>query len=175
MALVFHDWFATSEGGVSKPQQMIDQSNLFRSGCFGSFLDLFKAVTIDPAMLQWLNGDENNKSAPNENYAREMMELFSLGADRGAYTEDDIREQARALTGWTYEWSQAELGSHNFHFEARRHDNGVKTIFGQTGNWGWEDAVPSLRRKPLPPLLLRRKAVELLRPRAALGSDAATS
>ena len=56
MALVFHDWFATSIDGVSKQQQMIDQSNLFRSACFGSFLDLFKAVTIDPAMLQWLNG-----------------------------------------------------------------------------------------------------------------------
>jgi uncharacterized protein (DUF1800 family) len=139
MALVFHDWFATSEGGVSKAQQMIDQSNLFRSACFGSFLDLFRAVTVDPAMLQWLNGDENVKGAPNENYAREMMELFSLGADRGAYTEDDIREQARALTGWTYEWS-AELGSHNFRFEPRRHDSGVKTVFGQTGNWGWEDA-----------------------------------
>jgi uncharacterized protein (DUF1800 family) len=139
MALVFHDWFATSEGGVSKAQQMIDQSNLFRSACFGSFLDLFKAVTVDPAMLQWLNGDENVKGAPNENYAREMMELFSLGADRGAYTEDDIREQARALTGWTYEWS-SELGSHNFHFEARRHDSGNKTVFGRTGNWNWEDA-----------------------------------
>ena len=77
MALVFHDWFATSEAGVSKQQQMIDQSNLFRAACFGSFLDLFKAVTVDPAMLQWLNGDENTKSAPNENYGREMMELFS--------------------------------------------------------------------------------------------------
>ena len=68
MALVFHDWFATSKAGVSKQQQMIDQSNLFRAACFGSFLDLFKAVTIDPAMLQWLNGAENTKSAPNENY-----------------------------------------------------------------------------------------------------------
>ncbi len=94
MALVFHDWFATSIDGVSKQQQMIDQSNLFRAACFGSFLDLFKAVTVDPAMLQWLNGNENRKSAPNENYAREMMELFTLGADRGAYSEDDIREQA---------------------------------------------------------------------------------
>jgi hypothetical protein len=139
MALVFHDWFATSEGGVSKAQQMIDQSNLFRAYCLGSFLDLFKAVTIDPAMLQWLNGAENNKDAPNENYAREMMELFSLGADRGAYTEEDIREQARALTGYTYEWTP-ELGSHAFRFEARRHDSGLKTVFGRTGNWGWEDA-----------------------------------
>ena len=86
MALVLHDWFATSNANVSKTQQMIDQSNLFRARCFGSFLDLFKAVTVDPAMLQWLNGNENYKWAPNENYGREMMELFSLGADRGAYT-----------------------------------------------------------------------------------------
>jgi uncharacterized protein (DUF1800 family) len=150
MALVFHDWFATSEGGVSKAQQMIDQSNLFRNYCFGSFLDLFKAVTIDPAMLQWLNGAENVKGAPNENYAREMMELFSLGADRGAYTEDDIREQARALTGFNYEWS-AELGSHNFHFEARRHDNGLKTVFGRTGNWGWEEACQLCVENPYHP------------------------
>ncbi len=69
MALVFHDWFATSNASVSTQQQMIDQSNLFRSACFGSFLDLFKAVTVDPAMLQWLNGNENTKQAPNENYA----------------------------------------------------------------------------------------------------------
>jgi hypothetical protein len=150
MALVFHDWFATSEGGVSKAQQMIDQSNLFRSACFGSFLDLFKAVTIDPAMLQWLNNDENNKDAPNENYAREMMELFSLGADRGAYTEDDIREQARALTGWTYEWSP-ELGDHGFRFEASRHDSGTKTVFGQTGNWNWEDACRLCVENPYHP------------------------
>ena len=61
MALVFHDWFATSQAGVSKQQQMIDQSNLFRARCFGSFLDLFKAVTVDPAMLQWLNGTENTQ------------------------------------------------------------------------------------------------------------------
>src|SRR5262249_17858159 len=107
--------------------------------CFGSFLDLFRAVTIDPAMLQFLNGDENVKGAPNENYAREMMELFSLGADRGAYTEDDIREQARALTGWTYEWSH-ELRAHNFHFDQHRHDTGTKTVFGHSGNWNWEDA-----------------------------------
>jgi hypothetical protein len=150
MALVFHDWFATSEGGVSKAQQMIDQSNLFRSACFGSFLDLFKAVTVDPAMLQWLNGDENNKDAPNENYAREMMELFSLGADRGAYSEDDIREQARALTGWTYEWNEA-LGSHNFHFEERRHDSKEKTVFNRTGNWNWEDACRLCVENPYHP------------------------
>ena len=150
MALVFHDWFATSLANVSSQQQMIDQSNLFRSACFGSFLDLFKAVTVDPAMLQWLNGAENTKEAPNENYGREMMELFSLGAERGAYTEDDIREQARALTGWTYDWSN-ELGAHNFHFDSQRHDKGSKTVFGQAGNWGWEDACRLCVENPLHP------------------------
>jgi hypothetical protein len=148
MALVFHDWFATSQANVSKAQQMIDQSNLFRAGCFGSFLDLFKGVTADPAMLQWLNNAENSKYAPNENYAREMMELFSLGADRGAYTEDDVREQARALTGWTYEWNESQ-GSHNFHFEARRHDEKTKTVFGRSGNWGWEDSCRLCVEHPL--------------------------
>jgi hypothetical protein len=150
MALVWHDWFATSEANVSKPQQMIDQSNLFRAAGFGSFLDLFKAVTIDPAMLQWLNGNENDKSAPNENYGREMMELFSLGADRGAYSEDDIREQARSLTGWRNEWS-SELGAYNFHFDPKRHDTKNKTVFGRTGNWGWEDACRLCVENPLHP------------------------
>jgi Protein of unknown function (DUF1800) len=150
MALVFHDWFATSKDGVSLQQQMIDQSNLFRSACFGSFLDLFKAVTVDPAMLQWLNGNESTKSAPNENYGREMMELFSLGADRGAYSEDDIREQARSLTGWRNDWS-SELGAHNFRFDLKRHDNGLKTVFGQTGNWDWQDACRLCVEHPLHP------------------------
>jgi uncharacterized protein DUF1800 len=150
MALVLHDWFATSIDDVSKTQQMIDQSNLFRAACFGSFLDLFKAVTVDPAMLQWLNGDENTKNAPNENYAREMMELFSLGAGRGAYSEDDVREQARALTGWRSDWSN-ELGAHNFRFDPKHHDEKPKTVFGQTGNWGWEDACRLCVEHPLHP------------------------
>ncbi len=150
MALVLHDWFATSTASVSTAQQMIDQSNLFRSAGFGSFLDLFMAVTVDPAMLQWLNGNENRKSAPNENYGREMMELFSLGADRGAYTEDDIREQARALTGWRNDWS-AELGAYNFRFDPKRHDEGSKTVFGRTGNWEWRDACRLCVEHPLHP------------------------
>ncbi len=148
LALVLHDWFATSEASVSKPQQMIDQSNLFRAHGFGSFLDLFRAVTIDPAMLQWLNGGENNKYAPNENYGREMMELFSLGADRGAYSEDDVREQARALTGWRFDWSGSE-GAHNFRFDPSLHDSGAKTIFNRSGNWNWEDSCRLCVEHPL--------------------------
>ncbi len=167
MALVFHDWFATSRAGVSKQQQMIDQSNLFRGACFGSFLDLFKAVTIDPAMLQWLNGNENTKNSPNENYGREMMELFSLGADRGAYTEDDIREQARALTGWRNDWSN-ELGAYNFRFDPKRHDEKHEDGLRPGRELGLGRRLPALRREPPPPLLLRREALELLRRRAAL-------
>jgi uncharacterized protein (DUF1800 family) len=139
MALVLHDWFATSNDGVSTQQQMIDQSNLFRSRCFGSFLELLKAVTIDPAMLQWLDGVRSTKRAPNENYARELMELFTLGADRGAYTEADIREMARALTGWRSDYT-SQLGAHNFRFDPARHDSGAKAVFGRSGAWGWEDA-----------------------------------
>ncbi|MGZ5331454.1 MAG: DUF1800 domain-containing protein, partial [Solirubrobacterales bacterium] len=150
MALVFHDWFATSGEGVSRQQQMIDQSNLFRRRWDGSFLDLLKAVTIDPAMLQWQNGIENDRYDPNENYGREMMELFTLGADRGAYTEDDIREAARALTGWRNSWSP-ELGAHNFRFDPTRHDNTNKTIFGRAGNWNWDDAPRLCLEHPLHP------------------------
>ena len=90
-------------------------------------------------MILWLNLNENSRWSPNENYARELMELFTLGADRGAYTEQDVRELARALTGWRNDWS-SELGSHNFRYDPARHDDGAKTVFGRTGNFGWEDA-----------------------------------
>jgi Protein of unknown function (DUF1800) len=148
MTFIFHDWFANSNQQVNSQQLMLDQNNLFRSMALGSFHALFLAVTTNPAMLLFLNGTSNNKWDPNENYAREMMELFSLGADRGAYTEDDVREMARALTGWRNDWS-AELGSHNFRFDPSYHDTGQKTVFGQTGNWNWEDAVRLCVSHPL--------------------------
>jgi len=156
IALVFHDWFATSNAGVDHQQQMIDQSWLFRSGGLGSFLDLAVNVTKDPAMLQWLNGNENRRNGLNENYGRELMELFTLGADRGAYTETDIREAARGLTGWRNDWS-AELGSYNFRFDPNRHDNNNKTIFGQTGNWTWNDVPRLCIENPLHPTFFVQK------------------
>jgi len=148
MAFIFHDWFANSNDQVGSQQLMLDQNNLFRSMALDSFDDLFLAVTANPAMLLFLNGTSNNKWDPNENYAREMMELFSLGADRGAYTEDDVREMARALTGWRSDWSQ-QLGSHNFRFDPSFHDTGQKTVFGQTGDWSYEDAVRLCVSHPL--------------------------
>jgi uncharacterized protein (DUF1800 family) len=100
-------------------------------------------------MLVWLNGNQNVKGKPNENYAREMMELFSLGADRGAYTETDVRENARALTGWTGGVNKGVIG--NFAFNPNLHDAGSKTIFGQTGNFAWQDSVNLCLNHPLHP------------------------
>ncbi len=147
MAFIWHDWFANSNEKVNSQRMMLEQNELFRSMALGSFHDLFLAVTSNPAMLVFLDGIYNDKNNPNENYAREMMELFSLGADRGAYTEDDVREMARALTGWTAEWS--EEGLHEFEFDTARHDKHEKTVFGKTGNWNWEDAVRLCVEHPL--------------------------
>jgi uncharacterized protein (DUF1800 family) len=148
MTLIWHDWFANSNEKVNDQQRMLNQNQLLREHALGSFQDLFMAVTVDPAMLVFLDGIYNDKWDPNENYAREMMELFSLGAGRGAYTETDVREMARALTGWTAEWTESS-GLQNFHFSSSRHDGGNKTVFGQTGNWGWEDAVHLCVSHPL--------------------------
>jgi Protein of unknown function (DUF1800) len=149
MTFIWHDWFATSNDQVNDPQLMLNQNATLRANALGSFADLFQAVTIDPAMLVSLNGVENTATAPNENYAREMMELFSLGADRGAYTEDDVRQMARALTGWTNDWSTA--GRTNFRFDAKLHDATAKTVFGKRGNWTYTDAVKLCLHHPLHP------------------------
>jgi hypothetical protein len=148
MTFIWHDWFANSNEKVNSQRLMLDQNELFRQNALGSFHDLFMAVTANPAMLVFLDGIYNESENPNENYAREMMELFSLGAERGAYTEDDVREMARVLTGFTAEWSEGE-GLHNFHYDPSRHDTEPKTVFGQTGNWNWEDAVRLCVSHPL--------------------------
>jgi hypothetical protein len=148
MTFIFHDWFANSNEKVNSQKQMIEQNELFRTMAFGSFHDLFLAITVNPAMLVFLDGIYNEYGNSNENYAREMMELFSLGADRGAYTEKDVSEMGRALTGWRAEWTESS-GLQNFHYDSSRHDPGVKTIFGQAGNWNYEDAVRLCIEHPL--------------------------
>jgi uncharacterized protein (DUF1800 family) len=90
-------------------------------------------------MLVFLNGIENRRGRPNENYGRELMELFTLGADRGAYTETDVRELARALTGFRNDWTDA--GPVRFRYDKRFHDPGVKRIYGKRGKFSWQDAV----------------------------------
>jgi uncharacterized protein (DUF1800 family) len=146
MTLVWHDWFATSNQGVGSQQLMLGQNELFRSHALGSFADLLVGVTKDPAMLIWLNGNKNSNRSPNENYARELMELFTLGASRG-YTEADVREQARALTGWRGQKKGAT--AETFSYDPRFHDNGMKTIFGATGNYDWQAACRLCVSHPL--------------------------
>jgi hypothetical protein len=147
MTLIWHDWFATSNDGVGSVKLMFDQNELFRANALGSFKDLLTSVTSNPAMLLWLNGIDNRKGAPNENYAREVMELFTLGAGRGAYTETDVRQLALALTGWRADWTNPD-GWGNFRYDATRHDTTTKTVFGKSGNFGWQDAVQLVLENP---------------------------
>ncbi|HWX09357.1 MAG TPA: DUF1800 domain-containing protein [Gaiellaceae bacterium] len=138
MTLVWHDWFATSNQKVASQSLMLNQNQTMRAGALGSFHDLLLSVTQDPAMLLWLDGVRNTNRAPNENYGREMMELFTLGWSNG-YTESDVREQARSLTGW-HAMFVPGAGPSNFAYSTALHDPGTKTVFGQSGNFDWQDA-----------------------------------
>jgi uncharacterized protein (DUF1800 family) len=155
MTLVWHDWFATRRVGGGSQKLMIDQNQLFRRHALGNFGQLVLDVTKDPAMLLWLNGNQNTRRSPNENYARELMELFTLGVNRG-YTETDIREQARALTGWRNRRSR-DQGAYDFHYDARQHDASVKTVFGRSGNFDWHDACRLCLDHPSHPSFFVRK------------------
>jgi uncharacterized protein (DUF1800 family) len=139
MTLNYHDWFATSNSGVGSQKLMLAQNRLLRRNSLGSFRKMLVSITANPAMLIWLSGIDNRKGAPNENYGRELMELFTLGEGHG-YTERDVREQARALTGWTSTWKRGK-GQTDFRFDASRHDPGTKVIFGRTGTFSWHDSV----------------------------------
>lgn len=155
MTLVWHDWFATSIDGVGQPRLMLEQNATLRTHAFGSFRTLTRAVTRDPAMLLWLSGSSNNRWAPNENYARELMELFTLGA-RGGYTERDVREQARALTGFRNDWADGR-GPHRFRYDPKFHDTTEKRVFGRRGRYGWKDAVDlSVRHRAHPGFFVRK-------------------
>src|SRR4051795_13464946 len=147
MTLIWHDWFATSIDGVGSQKLMLLQNRMFRTNGMGSFHDLLLKVTTNPAMLIWLNGVDNRAGSPNENYAREMMELFTLGADRGAYTENDVREQARALTGWQNRWKPG-VGDYDFHYVRAPHDGGRKTVFRHSGTYDWHDACNLCLQNP---------------------------
>jgi uncharacterized protein (DUF1800 family) len=155
MTLVWHDWFATSDDGVGSQRLMLRQNKLLRGHALGSFAELLAGVTRDPAMLVWLSGIDNRRDAPNENYGREMMELFTLGAGRG-YTEHDVREQARALTGFRVDWDDG-VGLHNFRFDRKYHDGGVKRILGHRGRFDWRDSCHLCVRHPKHPSFLVSK------------------
>jgi len=151
LTLFWHGHFATSITKVEKARLMMKQNLLFRKKGFGSFRDLLLDVARDPAMLIWLDSNSNKKGNPNENYAREQMELFTLGI--GHYTEKDVRESARAFTGWFKD------GSDHFFFSAPDHDNGVKTLpsFGLSGNLNGTDIIDMLAVHPQTARFLSRK------------------
>jgi uncharacterized protein (DUF1800 family) len=140
MTLTWHDWFATSNEGVNSQRLMINQNRTQRRLSLASFPRMLTAMTTDPAMLLWLSLSGSTKQAPNENYAREMQELFTLGAGNG-YTEQDVREHARALTGWTNSWNEQTGEPDDFHFDPTLHDDGIKVIYHKRGRFGWRDSV----------------------------------
>ena len=146
MTLVWHDWFATSAGEVDSQTLMLRQNGLFRKHALGSFGKLLREVTRDPAMLIFLSGIYSTREEPNENYARELMELFTLGAGDG-YTEADVRQQARALTGWTADYKEGK-GFVDFRFARRLHDRGGKQVFGKSGRYDWVDACNLCLKHP---------------------------
>jgi uncharacterized protein (DUF1800 family) len=134
MTLFWHDHFATSLQKVKQPVLLVRQNELFRNHAFGSFRDLTQAILMDPAMLLYLDTQSSKKSMPNENFAREVMELFTLGESQ--YTEQDIREAARAFTGYQLDRLKGTV----IH-DKRNWDSSDKTIFGKTGPFDGKDVV----------------------------------
>lgn len=132
LAFFWHDHFAVSSinMGSSQTHYMVDHIELLRREGGGSLRDLLLAVSRDPAMLFWLDGIQNTRSAPNENYAREFWELFTLGVDNG-YTQADIVAAARAWSGWRERYDDT-TGLHYMVFDPNRHDAGQKTLLGRT-------------------------------------------
>ena len=134
MTLFWHNHFTSELGKVKWPSLMLDQNILFRKYALGSFADMLRDIAKDPAMIVYLDNRTNKKSHPNENFARELMELFTLG--EGHYTEKDIKEAARAFTGWTI-----DLKTGKFKFNRRVHDFGEKTFLGESGNFDGDDII----------------------------------
>ncbi len=134
MTLFWHDHFATSYQKVKQPPILVRQNQLFRENAFGNFRDLTKAIAVDPAMMLYLDSQSSKKGAPNENFAREVMELFTLG--EGNYTEEDIKEAARAFTGNSINRLRATVD-----FRKNQWDEGDKQIFGKKGPYKTNDVV----------------------------------
>jgi uncharacterized protein (DUF1800 family) len=148
MTLFWHNHFVSSSAKVHRVELMYRQNRLLRDRALGKFGPFLLAVSKDPAMLVYLDSNSNVKGRPNENYAREVMELFSLGV--GNYTEQDIREAARAFTGWHSDGDE-------FEFKAQFHDDDAKTVFGKTGDWNGDDILNFCLEKPCAATYLVRK------------------
>lgn len=153
VTLLWHGHFATSAQKVEDAELMFDQNNLLRKFALGDFGQLLQEISRDPAMLIYLDSVTNRKAHPNENYAREIMELFCLG--EGNYTENDIRELARCFTGW-------EVKNKKFRFNRYQHDTASKSFLGRTGKLGGEEGVQIVVDQAAAPQFIAMKLVKFL-------------
>ena len=148
MTLFWHGHFATSQRDVRNSHHMYMQNQTLRKNALGNFKELVTSVAKDPAMLRYLDNNRNTRNKPNENFARELMELFTLGV--GNYTEDDIKESARALTGWTFRGDK-------FVFAPFTHDRGEKEFLGQKGHFDGDDVIDIIFQQPAASRFIVRK------------------
>ncbi len=153
MTLFWHGHFATSYQKVNKIPLMVKQIDLFRKMALGNFQELVIEVGKDPAMMLYLDSNSNRKGKPNENYAREVMELFTLGI--GNYSENDIKEAAKAFTGWTVNYTTGEVK-----FVPNQHDKSIKNVLGQSKNFNETSIVDVLFDQKALPLFMANKLLQ---------------
>ena len=144
MVVFWHNHFTSSLQKVSRPELMFRQMSLFRANALGNFEKLLRQTAKDPAMLVYLDTNSNRATAPNENYARELMELCTLGEGRG-YTETDVREAARAFTGWRV---SVGPGANGWHIDGLQHDGGTKKFLGRSGRFDGDDIIDIIMQQP---------------------------
>lgn len=151
MVLFWHGLLVSGRPDARLAENLFNQNELFRRMALGNFKELILAICKDPAMLEYLDNERNRKGRPNDNFARELMELFTMGI--GNYTEQDVKEAARAFTGWTRR-------GYEFFFDARQHDDGQKTFLGRTGNLDGGDIVNIIFEQPATARYLPRRVFE---------------
>ena len=156
LALFWHNHFATSQQKVLRYEFMLRQIEMLRQMAVGNLRELLVGIAQDRAMLIWLDNKDNVKGQPNENFAREVMELFSMGEGQG-YTEKDIREMARAFTGWTLTKGDTVQDPGKFIDDPEKHDDGVKSFLGVAGNFNGYDAIDIILKQPAPPRFITKK------------------
>jgi uncharacterized protein (DUF1800 family) len=159
IALMWHGIFATGASKVISPPSMNAHYEMLREHGLGNFRALLLNLSRDPAMVFWLDQQTNHATAVNENYGRELLELFTMG--RGNYTEDDVRSCARAFTGWTIDQviPRYPHGYYPVRFIYREedHDHGLKTFLGKTGDWGGADIIDMIVEQPATAAFVARK------------------
>ncbi len=158
MVLFWHQLFATGNSKVDNPPELVQQIAMFRRHGLGSYRDLLVELAKNPAMIFWLDNNGNHNGAINENWGRELMELFSMGV--GNYSEDDIKEASRAFTGWTIapKLPRQPLGRFHwgFEFKPEDHDDGEKTFLGHTGHFNGDDIIDLIVQRPATARFLSR-------------------